>query len=83
MSKMYEFTVVAYSRDITHYDKILMEELIEACHTLFERCLPTWDQMDMLKVLSYGELQRVYKGNIFVYKDKISKADRFRSFAHS
>ena len=75
MSKMYEFTVVAYSRDITHYDKILMEELIEACHTLFERCLPTWDQMYMLKVLSYGELQRIYK-------DKISEADRFISRAH-
>ena len=75
MSKMYEFTVLAYSRDITHYDQILMEELIEACHTLFERCLPTWDQMYMLKVLSYGELQRIYK-------DKISEADRFISRAH-
>ena len=45
MSKMYEFTVLAYSRDITHYDQILMEELIEACHKLFERKLPVWDQM--------------------------------------
>ena len=81
--KPYYFERVKYARGLSYYDHLLMEEMVEACHKLFERKLPTWDQMYMLKVLSYGELQRVYKGNIFVYKDKISKADRFRSFAHS
>ena len=73
--KPYYFERVKYARGLSHYDQLLMEELIEACHTLFERYLPSWDQMYMLKVLSYGELQRIYK-------DKISEADRFRSFAH-
>ena len=58
---MYEFTVLAYSREITHSQLVLMEELIEACHKLFEARLPLWDHMYLLKVISYGELQSAYK----------------------
>ena len=58
---MYEFTVLAYSREITHSQLVLMKELIEACHKLFEARLPMWDHMHLLKVISYGELQRAYK----------------------
>ena len=74
--KPYYFERVKYARGLSHHDHLLMEELIEACHKLFGRKLPSWDQMYMLKVLSYGELQRIYK-------DKISEADRFRSLAHT
>ena len=59
----YYFERVAYARGLSHYDQLLMEELIEACHRLFERSLPLWDQMYMLNVLSYGELQRQYSGD--------------------
>lgn len=60
---MYEFTRIAYSRNITQSQQILMEELIEACQKLFKRCpLPMWDQLYMLEVISYGELQQKYKG---------------------
>ena len=58
---MYEYTTLAYARDITHSQHVLMEELIEACHKLYKRHLPLWDQMYMLKVISYGELQRAYR----------------------
>jgi hypothetical protein len=62
---MYEFTRIAYSRNITQSQQILMEELIEACQKLFNRCpLPMWDQLYMLEVISYGELQQKYKGVI-------------------
>ena len=73
--KPYYFERVKYARGLSYYDQLLMEEMIEACHKLFERKLPTWDQMYMLEVLSYGELQKIYK-------DKISESDRFISRAH-
>ena len=59
---MYEFTRLAYSRDITQSQLILMEELILACQKLFNHSpLPLWDQMYMLKVIDYGRLQKEYK----------------------
>ena len=59
---MYEFTRLEYSRDITHSQHILMEELIKACQKLFNHSpLPLWDQMYMLKVIDYGRLQKEYK----------------------
>jgi len=73
--KPYYFERVKYARGLSYYDHLLMEEMVEACHKLFERELPAWDQMYMLKVLSYGELQKIYK-------DKINEADRFISRAH-
>ena len=73
--KPYYFERVKYARGLSYYDQLLMEEMIEACHKLFERELPAWDQLYMLKVLSYGELQKIYK-------DKINEADRFISRAH-
>ena len=61
MSKWVQFERIAYARGMSHYDQILMEDLVEACHRLFKKYLPLWDQMYMLNVLSYGELQRQYK----------------------
>lgn len=58
---MYEYTKLVYARDITHSQHVLMEELLEACYKLYKRHLPLWDQMYMLKVISYGELQGVYR----------------------
>ena len=67
---MYEFTRVAYSRSITHSQKLLMEEAVVACQRLFKHSslplwrfssLPLWDQMYMLEVISYGRLQKEYK----------------------
>mgnify|MGYP003132508937 CR=1 FL=1 len=59
---MYTFTRLLYSRDITQSQQILMEELIAACQKLFKRApLPLWDQLYMLKVIKYGELQQKYK----------------------
>ena len=65
MSKWVQFERIAYARGMSHYDQILMEDLVKACHRLFKRYLPLWDQMYMLKVLSYGELQRQYKNKTF------------------
>jgi len=59
---MYEFTRLAYSRGITQSQQMLMEELIKACQRLFNHSpLPAWDQMYMLKAISYRDLQKEYK----------------------
>ena len=60
-NKRYEYTILAYARDITHSQQMLMEESIEACHKLYKKRLPLWDQMYMLKVINYGELQKAYR----------------------
>ena len=60
-NKRYEYTVLAYARDVTHSQQMLMEDLIEACHKLYKKRLPLWDQMYMLKAINYGELQRAYR----------------------
>ena len=80
--KPYYFERVKYARGLSYYDHLLMEEMVEACHKLFERELPAWDQMYMLKVLSYGELQLSYGELQKIYKYKINEADRFISRAH-
>ena len=59
--KPYYFERVAYARGLSHWDHMLMEDLVEACHELFQKSYPMWDQLYMLNVLSYGELQRKYK----------------------
>ena len=59
--KPYYYDRVAYARGLSHWDHMLMEDLVEACHELFQKYLPMWDQLYMLNVLSYGELQRKYK----------------------
>ena len=59
--KPYYFERVAYARGLSHWDHMLMEDLVEACHEFFQNSLPLWDQMYMLNVISYGELQRKYK----------------------
>lgn len=60
-NKRYEYTILAYARDVTHSQQMLMEDLIEACHKLYKKRLPLWDQMYMLKVINYGELQKAYR----------------------
>ena len=62
---MYEFTVVSYARGLGYYEHEAMKESVTACQRLFNQGLPLadsmWDTMYMLKVISYGELQRHYK----------------------
>jgi len=60
MSHWVKFERVQYARDLSYHDLKLMEDLVTACHILWNKCLPIWDQLYMLNVLSYGELQRQY-----------------------
>jgi hypothetical protein len=61
MSHWVKFERVQYARDMSHHDIRLMEDLVTACHILWNKYLPMWDQLYMLNVLSYGELQRQYR----------------------
>ncbi|SVD27278.1 uncharacterized protein METZ01_LOCUS380132 [marine metagenome] len=41
-----------------------MEDLVKACHKLYSIRLPMWDQLYMLNVFSYGDLQGAYRNAI-------------------
>ena len=52
---------IIYARDLSYYEVQEMEESVHRCHRLFEKQLPTFDTMYLLKILDYGQLQRNYK----------------------
>jgi hypothetical protein len=52
---------ISHARDLSYYELVEMEESVLRCHRLFEKELPIFDTMYLLKILDYGELQRNYK----------------------
>jgi len=50
-----------HAKDLSYYELVEMEESVLRCHRLFEKELPIFDTMYLLKILDYGELQRNYK----------------------
>ena len=52
---------ILYARDLSYYELQEMKESVRRCHRLFEKQLPTFDTMYLLKILDYGQLQRNYK----------------------
>ena len=53
--------IVSYARDIPYYSFLEMKESIKRAHRLFKKKNTVWDQLYMLKIINYGELQRGYK----------------------
>ena len=53
--------IVSYARDIPYYSSLEMKESIKRAHRLFKKKNTVWDQLYMLKIINYGELQRGYK----------------------
>ena len=53
--------IVSYARDIPHYTFLEMEESIKRAHQLFKKKNMVWDQLYMLKIINYRELQKSYK----------------------
>ena len=51
---------VSHARDIPYWELMNMKRAIKSCHYLFEKARPSWDELYMLKVMSYGQLQRGY-----------------------
>ena len=53
--------IVSYARDIPYYSFLEMKEAIKRAHRLFKKKNTVWDQLYMLKIINYGELQKSYK----------------------
>ena len=53
--------IVSYARDIPHYTFLEMEESIKRAHLLFKKKNVIWDDLYMLKIINYRELQKSYK----------------------
>ena len=54
--------IVSYARDIPYYSFLEMKESIKRANRLFKKKNMIWDQLYMLKIINYGELQKSYKG---------------------
>ena len=46
-----------------YWELTFMQQAVKACHTLFNNVQPMWDDLYMLKVMSYRQLQRGYHIN--------------------
>ena len=53
--------IVSYARDIPHYTFLEMKESIKRAHRLFKKKNVIWDDLYMLKIINYRELQKSYK----------------------
>ena len=53
--------IVSYAKDIPHYSFLEMKESIKRAHRLFKKKNTVWDQLYMLKIINYGQLQKGYK----------------------
>ena len=53
--------IVSYARDIPHYTFLEMEEAVKSAHRLFKKKNVIWDDLYMLKIINYRELQTSYK----------------------
>ena len=53
--------IVSYARDIPHYTFLEMKESVKRAHRLFKKKNVIWDDLYMLKIINYRELQKSYK----------------------
>ena len=53
--------IVSYARDIPYYSFLEMKEAIKRAHRLFKKKNVIWDDLYMLKIINYGDLQKSYK----------------------
>jgi hypothetical protein len=51
---------IIHARDVPYWELKDMKKAVKACHYLFEKTHPAWDELYMLKIMSYGQLQRGY-----------------------
>ena len=52
--------VISHAKNIPYWTLKNMELAVFACHKLFAKKQPTWDQLYMLQIMSYRDLQRGY-----------------------
>ena len=53
--------IITHARDISYYTLREMETSIERAQKLWNKKLPAFDKLYLLKIIEYGDLQRYYK----------------------
>ena len=54
---------VSHARKIPYWELVFMKQALNACHLLFDKKQIMWDELYLLKVMSYGQLQKGYTSN--------------------
>ena len=58
--------IVSYAKNLPYYSFLEMKEAVKRAHRLFKNKNIVWDQLYMLKIINYRELQKSYKGEDYV-----------------
>ena len=58
--------IVSYAKNLPYYSFVEMKEAVKRAHRLFKKKNIVWDQLYMLKIINYRELQKSYKGEDYV-----------------
>ena len=58
--------IVSYAKNLPYYSFLEMKEAVKRAHRLFKKKNIVWDQLYMLKIINYKELQKSYKGEDYV-----------------
>ncbi len=58
--------IVSYAKNLPYYSFLEMKEAVKRAHRLFKKKNIVWDQLYMLKIINYRELQKSYKGEDYV-----------------
>ena len=51
---------VVHARNIPYWTLKNMQQAIRACHKLFSKQQPMWDELYMLQIMTYRDLQKGY-----------------------
>ena len=54
---------VTHARDLPYWTLDNMKQSVGACHKLFSKQQPVWDELYMLQIMTYGDLQKGYSKN--------------------
>jgi len=55
--------IVSHARGLPYWTLKNMQQAIRACHRLFSKRQPVWDELYMLQIMTYGDLQKGYSKN--------------------
>ena len=54
-------SIASYARDLPYYTLCVMKDLVEAAHNLYNLEVKMFDDLYLLKIITYGELQKNYR----------------------
>jgi len=55
--------IVSHARGLPYWTLKNMKKSVRACHKLFSKRQPMWDELYMLQIMTYRDLQKGYSKN--------------------